>query len=178
MAAVLRPGRDEIAALLSGHPGVYAVNFNAPGQTVVAGPLPELEGFERALRETGGRSIRLNVGGAFHSPLMRGAEELLARALERAEVSPPGFPVFSNLTALPYRHEQARDTLARQLAEPVLWEDSVRFMAALGFDTFLELGPGRVLSGLVSKILPGALTLQAEDTEGLEAAAARLKGMA
>ncbi len=176
MAAVLRLNMHEVEALVKEYPGIYAVNFNAPGQTVVAGSLPELERFEQGLKERGGRSIRLNVGGAFHSPYMREAAEQLSKALAGANLRQPAFPVYSNLTALPYETADAREVLARQVASPVRFEESIVNMASAGVDAFLELGPGKVLSGLVAKILPSAETWQAEDLEGLSSAAAALKG--
>ena len=176
MAAVLRLSAREVKALSAEHPGVYVVNFNAPEQTVIAGPLKALELFEKSLRDQGARSVRLNVGGAFHSPLMQEAAELLSMALAKANLRPAGVPVYSNLTAMPYQQDAVPETLARQTASPVRWEESVRNMAAHGIDTFLELGPGKVLCGLVGKILPGAKTFQAEDADSLQDAAAALKG--
>ena len=178
MAAILRLSAHEVQEKLSGHPEVWAVNFNAPGQTVVAGPIRALEAFEQALKAEGGRSLRLNVAGAFHSPLMRTASEKMARALTEVPVNPPSIPVISNLTAEPYQPESARDWLARQLSSPVRWEESIRHLASMGFDRFLELGPGQVLSGLIGRILPEAVTLQAEDMTGIEQAAARWGGKA
>lgn len=167
MAAVLRLSADEVREKLKGHPQVQAVNFNAPGQTVVAGLLPALEAFERDLKARGGRSMRLNVAGAFHSSLMASASEKMAGMLAETNFHPPQLPVISNLTAQPYEAETAKDWLARQLASPVLWEESIRRLAAQGFDRFLELGPGKVLSGLISKIWPEAQVLQAEDMAGI-----------
>jgi [acyl-carrier-protein] S-malonyltransferase len=178
MSAVLRLSAREVKALAAEHPGVYAVNFNGPEQTVVAGPIEALELFEKVLRDQGVRSVRLNVGGAFHSPLMQEAAELLSKALAEANLRPTGIPVYSNLTALPYQQGDARETLARQTANPVRWEETVRNMASHSIGTFLELGPGKVLCGLVQKMLPGAKTFQAEDADSLRGAAAALKGRA
>lgn len=178
MAAVLRLSADEVREKLREHPEVHAVNLNAPGQTVVAGPLAALEAFEQSLKAQGGRSLRLNVAGAFHSPLMRPASKKMAEALEEADIRAPEIPVYSNLTAQPYEAGKAKDWLARQMGGPVRWEESIRNMAAQGFDTFLELGPGKVLCGLISKILPGALALQAEDMAGIMQAAEQLGGRA
>ncbi|MDD4080774.1 MAG: ACP S-malonyltransferase [Eubacteriales bacterium] len=178
MAAVLRLSADQLNELLKRHPELRAVNFNAPGQTVVAGPIPALEAFEQDLRGQGLRSMRLNVAGAFHSPLMEKAAGQLSRALHDTPLNSPEIPVYSNLTALPYAADTARDWLPRQLASPVRWEESIRNMGEAGYDTFLELGPGRVLSGLIGKILPGASTLQAEDMDGIRQAAEQLGGQA
>lgn len=175
MAAVLRLDDAEVRRLAESQPDVWAVNFNAPGQTVVAGSLPGLALFEAHVREMGGRMMRLQVAGAFHSPLMAPASDRMAALLEEEDIRNPSVPVISNLTARPYQAGSARDWLARQLSSPVQWVDSVRHLAQQGFDTFLELGPGKVLSGLIKKILPEATTLQAEDLEGLENAARQLK---
>lgn len=178
MAAVLRLNAGQLRESLRGHPEIHAVNFNAPGQTVVAGPLSALEEYEKTLRARGGRSIRLKVAGAFHSPMMEAVSERMLAALAEERIMPPAFPVYSNLTALPYQADTAGDWLAAQLSRPVMWEASIRRMAGQGIDTFLELGPGKVLSGLIAGILPGARTLQAEDMAGIREAAERLGGMA
>jgi len=177
MAAVLRLSAREVEKLLEGHPEVLAVNFNAPGQTVVAGPLLALEGFQQDLKAQGIRSLRLNVAGAFHSPSMAQAAGQMAEALRDIPLSSPDIPVYSNLSARPYAWQTAKDWLTRQLKSPVRWEESIRNMAKAGIDTFLELGPGKVLSGLVGKILPEARMLQAEDMDGIRLAAGALGGL-
>lgn len=176
MAAVLRLSTHEVEDHLKGHPDIRAVNFNAPGQTVVAGPIKALEAYEQDLKARGLRSMRLNVAGAFHSPLMETASGQLAFALEGIRISAPIIPVYSNLTARPYTLASAGEWLSLQLAAPVRWEESIRNMAEEGVDTFLELGPGKVLSGLIGKILPEARVLQAEDPEGIRQAVERLGG--
>ena len=174
MAAILRKSAEEVRALIRGYEGVYAVNFNAPDQVVVAGEHPALEAFLDALKTQGIRSVKLNVSGAFHSPLMAEAGQHLAEELKKTQFSQPQIPVYSNLTSQPYEQGQAADTLARQLMSSVQWVDSIRNMAQAGCDTFLELGPGKVLSGLIKKILPEARVLQAEDLTGIQAAAANI----
>jgi [acyl-carrier-protein] S-malonyltransferase len=109
---------------------------------------------------------------------MASASEKMAQALEEVNISPPQLMVYSNLTARPYQESAAKDWLARQLASPVKWEETIRNLAEAGFDTFLELGPGKVLCGLIGKILPGAVTLQAEDMAGIAQAALTLGGKA
>lgn len=175
MSAVLRLTAEQVQEQLLAHPEVVAVNFNAPEQTVVAGPLTELAAFEAALKNQGMRSMRLNVGGAFHSPLMLSASDKLAERLTETLVAEPSVPVYANATGRPYQLQTAKETLALQLAQPVQWVQTIRELHQQGFDTFLELGPGRVLSGLIAKILPQATTLQAEDLQGLEAARDKLK---
>jgi [acyl-carrier-protein] S-malonyltransferase len=140
---------------------VVPANFNSPGQTVISG---EVAGVERAMKlaEEAGirRAMRLNVSGAFHSPLMTPAAEGLGRALEAAELRDPAFPVYANVTGDPVSDAgTARGLLLRQLTAPVRWTTVVerlaaRFPAAL----FVEMGPGTVLVGLVRKIAPSVKT--------------------
>lgn len=175
MSAVLRLDAEQVQRALLDHPDVVAANHNAPGQTVVAGPLAALARFEEAARALGGRCLRLRVAGAFHSPLMLPASDRLADALAGLPLAAPAVPVYANLTARPYSLPVAREWLALQPSQAVQWTDSIRRMAGQGIDSFLELGPGGVLCGLIARILPGARCLGAEDAEGLTAARARLK---
>ncbi|HEU4989620.1 MAG: ACP S-malonyltransferase [Gemmatimonadota bacterium] len=141
---------------------VVPANYNSPGQVVISG---EEAGVERAMalaKELGAkRAIRLNVSGAFHSPLMESAVDGLSQALDRAAFTDAGFPVYSNVTAdggtSPGR---ARELLLKQLTSPVRWTDEVRAMAAAYPDaTFVEMGPGTVLAGLLKKIAPQLRTV-------------------
>ena len=177
MAAVLRLGRDELLSLLKEYPGVWPVNFNTPEQTVVAAREADLDSFLDAMKTQGVRCLRLNVSGAFHSPLMQEASRELAEALAVTDLQTPGMPVYSNVSGLPYDLADARQLLSKQASSPVKWTDTIKNLAAAGFDTFLELGPGRVLSGLVSKIVPGVRALQAEDVEGIHLAAGQIGAM-
>lgn len=136
---------------------VVPANYNAPGQLVISG---EVAGVERAmaLAKAAGvkRAVRLNVSGAFHSPLMADAQPGLERALDATALADPAFPVYANVTAEPVtRAAEARGLLARQLTAPVRWTDAVRALAAAYPDAlYLEVGPGAVLAGLVKKIAP------------------------
>jgi [acyl-carrier-protein] S-malonyltransferase len=140
---------------------VVPANYNAPGQIVVSG---EVAGVERAMalaREAGAkRAIRLNVSGAFHSPLMEVAAAGLAEALDRALPAEPAFPVYANVSAEPVVDPQrAREVLLDQLTSPVRWTDEVRAMGERHPDAlYVEMGPGAVLSGLVKKIAPNLRT--------------------
>ena len=176
MAAVLRMDASVLHTVLLSFPLVYAVNFNAPDQTAVAAATDELDAFLVHMKQAGKRCVKLNVSGAFHSPLMQAATDKLMQALTGAEIAHPSLPVYSNLNAIPYEVDTAADTLAKQASRKVLWVDSIKNMAAAGIDTFLELGPGKVLSGLISKILPEAKVLQAEDMAGIQKAAAQIGG--
>ncbi|HEY0776968.1 MAG TPA: ACP S-malonyltransferase [Gemmatirosa sp.] len=136
---------------------VVPANYNCPGQLVISG---EVDGVERAmtLAKAAGvkRAMRLAVSGAFHSPLMQGAQAGLDEALEAAAVGEPAFPVYANVTAQPVRTAaDARALLSQQLTTPVRWTETVRALATAYPDAlYIELGPGTVLAGLVRKTAP------------------------
>jgi len=140
---------------------VVPANYNSPEQTVVSG---EVAGVERAMalaKEAGAkRAVRLNVSGAFHSPLMQPSAPGLRDALGAAGIGDPGFPVFSNVTEQPCTSAaDAADLLLRQLTSPVRWAGLVRNLSASYPDAlFVEMGPGNVLTGLMKRIVPGART--------------------
>ncbi len=125
-------------------------NFNSPGQIVISGDVSGVErGMELAQEAGARRVVRLNVSGAFHSPLMAPAASGLREKLESLEVRDPDYPVVSNVTAVPVATgAESRDRLVEQLTSPVRWSKSVATMVEAGVDRFLELGPGSVLTGL------------------------------
>lgn len=175
MAAVLKlePARvEELAAVA----GAWPVNYNSPAQTVCAGSAQAIERLGALVREAGGRCMPLNVSGAFHSPFMESAGAGLAAHLEGVELHEARVPVWSNVTAEPYPDEAqaARDLLARQVSSPVLWTRTLEALAAQGIDTFVEVGPGAVLAGLVKRTLPGAAAHSVETPEALEEVLAKL----
>ena len=133
---------------------VVPANYNSPGQIVISGDIPSVERAMELAKAAGAkRAIRLNVSGAFHSPLMQVAEAGLEAQLASIEMKDPAFPVISNVTAKPIGDVQdARRMLVAQLTSPVRWTESVRTMLAAGVRTFYELGPGNVLSGLVKRV--------------------------
>jgi [acyl-carrier-protein] S-malonyltransferase len=151
---------DTLCAQASAEAGlVVAANYNTDEQTVVSG---EVAGVERAmeLAKAAGakRAIKLAVSGAFHSPLMQPAEAAFAEAVDQTEITDPNFPIYSNVTAQPSTNaDTARETLVHQLTAPVRWAESMRNMAvAYPGALYVELGPGNVLSGLVTRLVPGA----------------------
>ncbi len=166
MAAILgkmSTSIDAICAQASRDAGlVVPANYNTDEQVVVSG---EVAGVERAMelaKQAGAkRALRLAVSGAFHSPLMQPVEIAFSGAIKSTEFSDPEFPVYSNVTAEPCTSEaDARTLLLRQLTSPVRWSDEVRAMATAHPDSlYVELGPGNVLCGLVSRIVPGARTV-------------------
>lgn len=166
MAAVLGTlsmSIDSICEQASREAGlVVPANYNTDEQVVVSG---EIAGVERAmeLAKAAGakRAIRLSVSGAFHSPLMKPAEIAFSGAASATTFSDPEFPVYSNVTAAPCTTgADARTLLLRQLTSPVRWSEEVRAMAVAYPDSlYVELGPGNVLSGLVSRLVPAARTI-------------------
>ena len=168
MAAVLRLADDQVEALCKQFKQVYPVNYNCDGQLVVAGAAEEMPAFCAAVKEAGGLARPLAVSGAFHSHFMAAASEAFRQELAQTTMNQPREPVYANLTALPYA-PPLEDKLAMQMQSPVLWSGTVRQMGRDGYDTFVEVGPGKTLSGLVKRILPGARILNVQDAESLQA---------
>jgi [acyl-carrier-protein] S-malonyltransferase len=168
----------EMAVEATAQGQVLAVaNDNAPGNVVVSGEWTALERLPAAAKELGAkRVVPLNVGGAFHSPLMAPAVEVFEPHLAAAPLRNPAIPVVANATAEPVSDaDELRRLLARQLTGRVRWTESVRRMAALGVDTFIEVGPGTVLSGLIKRTVEGTRVLAAGDAEGVAAVADTLR---
>ena len=154
----------------------WPVNYNSPMQTVVAGSPVACEKLDELVREAGGRAMKVAVSGAFHSPYMADAAAGLAAALDGNEPAAMRVPVLANRTARPYPADPkaAAELLSAQVANPVRWTDTIRAMAEDGVDTFVEVGPGKTLSGLVKRTLEGACIYNVETPEELEAAASAL----
>ena len=135
---------------------VVAANYNCPGQLVISGSIKGVNIACEKLKAAGAkRALLLQVGGAFHSPLMEPAREELAKAIEATPFSVPGCPVYQNVDALPSMDVSViRKNLISQLTSPVRWTQSVQNMVSDGATTFIECGPGKVLQGLVKKIAP------------------------
>lgn len=166
MAAILGDvdgGIEALCARASAEAGcVVAANYNTPGQVVISGEIAAVErAMEMAKAAGAKRAIRLNVSGAFHSPLMAGARDGLAHALNAATLHDPGFPVYANVNAQPVRSaSDAKRLLLDQLTSPVQWTTLIQRMAADFPDAlYVEMGPGNVLTGLVKKIAPSVQTM-------------------
>ena len=161
MAAV-SAGPEEIGAALRGVEGLAELvlaNLNAPRQTVISGPTAVVETALEHLKNAGLAARSIPVACAFHSSVVAGAEPAYAARLEQARVSSPTIPVWSNTSATPYPEndpQAVRASLARHLVQPVRFTDQIRAMHAAGARVFIEVGPGRVLTGLVGKILGDA----------------------
>lgn len=175
MMAVLGLPKDAVEAVCRDVPWVCPVNYNCPGQLVVAGPKAKLAEVANAVRAAGGKSIALQVSGAFHSPYMAQAQAALEDYLARVSLAAPSIPLYANLTGEPYTPPFEK-TIAKQVANPVRWQETLERMAADGVDTFIEVGPGKTLSGLVRKTLPEAVTLQVDDPASLENTLQTLNG--
>jgi [acyl-carrier-protein] S-malonyltransferase len=169
MAAVI--GLDETATRkVCEQAGVQLANFNCPGQLVVSGPVEAIEQACDLAKQAGARrALPLPVGGAYHSPLMVSAQTKLKAAIVRLTLKKPTLPVISNVTARPHGDpESIRDLLVQQVTASVLWEQSIRHLLADGFVRFIELGPGKALSGFMKRIDPAAEILNVADAPSLE----------
>ena len=158
MAAILGLDDAKTEEVLAGIDEVVVpANYNSPGQLVISGSMKGIELACEALKAAGAkRALPLKVGGAFHSPLMEPARVELAAAIEATTVNTPVCPVYQNVDAKPYTDpELIKANLVSQLTSPVRWTQIVQHMVADGAVSFVELGPGSVLQGLVKKIAPG-----------------------
>lgn len=151
MVAVVKLDPETVKSLCSQYSAVYPVNFNCPGQISVAGLSSEMGQFSADVKAAGGRAIPLKVAGGFHSPFMEDAAASFADTLSRVDFCKGDVPVYSNKTAEPYG-EDVSALLSSQICNPVLWEQTIRNMMADGIDTFIEIGPGKTLSGMIKKV--------------------------
>ncbi|HJN98548.1 MAG TPA: ACP S-malonyltransferase [Candidatus Marinimicrobia bacterium] len=157
MAAIIGIEDKTISELCSDYSGngvVVAANYNSPGQVVISGSPEAVESVMDSAKASGARmTVQLNVSGAFHSPLMAPAREALAEMLDSLEISNSLFPVFTNVDAKPViQGNDIKDSLIRQLENPVLWSKSIFSMKESGIESFVEVGPGKVLQGLNKRI--------------------------
>jgi [acyl-carrier-protein] S-malonyltransferase len=146
------------------HPGdgrVVVANYNAPGQIVLSGERHALELASELAKARGAkRVIPLSVSGAFHSPVMQPAADGLAHVLSNTPIVDAHIPIVGNMAAAPLTaSKDLRDELAKQVAASVRWDDTIRYMAQAGIKTFIEIGPGQALTGMVRRIIKGANTL-------------------
>ena len=184
-------GHGAMAAIMGGDDGAIvsacaeaaqgqvceAVNFNAPGQLVIAG---HKEAVERAIglaKSKGAkRGVLLPVSAPFHSSLLRPAADELAARLRQVNVATPSIPVIHNVDVAQHRdHDEIREALARQAANPVHWTATIRAMTGMGVTHIVECGPGKVLSGLVKRIQDGVPAYALTDSDAIAAALGELK---
>ena len=179
MAAIigLEASRIEECCRLASDAGIVEIaNYNCPGQIVVSGHVAAVERVCQLAKDMGAkRTVPLSVSAPFHSSLLKPAGLALERELKRIKISNPVIPVISNVEAKPVQDPQhIEKLLTDQVSHSVRWEESIRYMAEQGFDTFIEVGPGKVLNGFLKKISKELKGFHVEDLESLEST---LKGL-
>ena len=175
MAAMIGGSEEDVRRLADEY-DVDLANLNCPGQLVVSGSTDGIEQAVAKAKEFGLRmGKKLQVAGAYHSRLMAGAQEKLALELAAANIGAPSIPVISNFLATPAEGPDAiRESLTKQVTGSVRWIESMQLLRSQGHDLFIELGPGKVLAGLMSRIDKEARVISIDDAASLEAAVAEL----
>lgn len=170
MAAVLGMKAEQIEEVLDSIDGVQIANYNCPGQIVMTGVADKMEEATKKLKEAGARRVLpLKVSGPFHSDLMKPAGEKLANILEDVAVSRPHIPYVTNVTASYVTDEkEIKPLLQRQVASSVRWQQSMELMIENGVDTFIEMGPGKTLTGFMKKINRGVKAINIDKVEDLK----------
>ncbi len=179
MLAVLRLSGEEVTEICNSIDSVYPVNFNSPGQTVVSGSEAALSLFTEAAEKRRGRVIRLAVSGGFHSPFMDGAAVAIKKYFDEGinlTRQPSPCKIYGNVTAEPYGVEDMAAMLTAQVNSPVLWQRSIENMIADGCTTFVEVGAGKTLCGLIKKINPEVTVCNVEDISSLNRTAELIRG--
>ncbi|QQZ07980.1 ACP S-malonyltransferase [Heyndrickxia vini] len=181
MAAVLGMDRNDLQKVTdevtANGDSVQLANLNCPGQIVISGTVKGVEKASVSAKENGAkRVLPLQVSGPFHSELMKPAAQKFVEVLNEVKVKDSNIPVIANVTAAPISNaSDIKEKLIEQLYSPVLWEDSVLTMLELGVDTFIEIGPGKVLSGLIKKINRNVKTYSVQDFESCQSVVEELK---
>lgn len=150
--------------------GAKVANYNCPGQIVISGAVEDIEKAAEMAKAKGARSaMRLPVSGAFHTPLMAPAAEGMAKAVASLQFMDPIVPIVANTSAMPLTDGSSiKAELLHQLCNSIQWQRSVEYMAGQGVSTFIEIGPGQVLTGLVKRIAKGVSALSTETKKGAE----------
>ena len=156
---------------------VSPANFNAPGQIVIAGEAEAAEKTAAALKERGAKmTVKLNVSGPFHTALLKPASDKLAEELKNIEIHDMKIPVITNVTGEEVENkDDVMPILVKQVMNPVKWEDTIHYLAEKGVDTFIEVGPGKTLSGFVKRTIKGVKIFNVEDLKSLEKTLAALE---
>lgn len=168
MAAVMKITPQQVEEVCSGFEKTYPVNYNSPAQTVVATTSENADAFCEAVKQAGGRAKLLAVSGAFHSPFMADAAQGLAEYMEKIEFSEPETVIYSDVTAKPYEGDY-KALVKAQVESPVRWQTIVENMIADGVDTFIEVGVGKTLQGLVKRINADVKAFKVETPDDIEA---------
>jgi [acyl-carrier-protein] S-malonyltransferase len=176
MAAILGLADEAVEALCRKIANVWPANYNCPGQLVISGETPSVdEACIEAEREGARRAVKLRVSGAFHSPLVERAADRLRPAVEKVHLSESRAAVMSTVTAKIEDVQRYRELLIEQLTAPVRFTQAARELIAQGVTTFVEVGPGNVLSGLLKRIDRSVRTISVSDLKSLDEAAATLE---
>ena len=168
MVAVMKLTPERVEELARQFDSTYPVNYNSPAQTVVATTKENADKLVEAVKAEKGKGIKLAVSGAFHSPFMRSAAEGLGEYLADKELEKPLIPIYSNVTAQPYG-DDIKQLIKSQAESPVQWQKTVENLIAEGVDTFIEVGVGKTLAGLIKKINKDVRVFNVENRETLDA---------
>jgi len=166
MFAVLKLSAKQIEEICNNVQGTYPANYNSPEQTVVACAESVAEELQKKVMEHGGKSVKLATSGAFHSVFMDAASISVSAYLNGVKLNDTLIPLYSNVTAKTYGDPE--ELLSKQVNHPVLWQKTIENMIGDGFDTFIEVGPGKTLSGLIKKINPDVFICNVSDVQSLE----------
>ena len=179
MAAVMKLNKEKVNTLLeeaSKFGVVEAANYNCPGQVVITGEVDAIRESVSIAKDLGGLCIPLKVSGPFHSSLYEEASFKYYESIKDVEINEPKKVMYSNVLGKPYsKQDDIRDLLRKQIMSPVLFEDSINHMLDQGIDTFIELGPGKTLSGFVKKIDKKANVYNIEDLDTLKSTVEKVK---
>lgn len=175
MAAVLKLSDEKIEELAAKYDKVYPVNFNCDGNVTVAADKGQLAAFAEDVKAERGLARILKVSGGFHSPYMAEAAEGFAEVLRDAEIGEVEIPVYANRTAQVYEGDY-RKLLEEQIINPVRWKNLIQNLIAEGVDTFIELGPGKALTSMITRISGNVTALNVSDVESLEKTLERMSG--
>ncbi|MGA4720291.1 ACP S-malonyltransferase [Fictibacillus nanhaiensis] len=181
MAAVIGFDQERLETITkevsNGEESVQIANLNCPGQIVISGTVGGVEKASALAKEEGAKVIPLQVSGPFHSSLMKPAADKFNEILDQIVINEAKTPVIANVTAKAIiNRDDIKEKLIEQLYSPVRWEETVRELMDLGVDTFVEIGPGKVLSGLVKKVNRRANVIAVSDLETINMAVEKLKG--
>lgn len=174
MAAVVKLSAEKVEELCAQMDEAWPVNYNCPGQIVVACRMDLLDELAGKAKAAGGRALKLNVSGAFHSPYMKEAAEGLREYLKVNPLGAPSVPVYANRTAQPYEGDM-NELLAMQAASPVRWQQTVENMKSDGVTAFVEVGAGTTLCGLIGKTDSSLITANVADSDSLKAAIEKIR---
>ena len=174
MAAIVKLSAEKVEEICSQLPEAWPVNYNCPGQIVVACRMDLMDELAAKAKAAGGRALKLNVSGAFHSPYMKEAAEGLHEYLKAHPLTESAIPVYANRTAQPYAGDMD-ELLALQAASPVRWQQTVENMKGDGVTAFVEVGAGTTLCGLIGKTDSSLVTANVADSDSLNAAIAKIK---